>query len=90
VATEAGGIPEVVKDGETGFLVPVRDPKALATRLVQVLKDEPLRRRMGEAGLARARARFTVDRMVEGTNAVYGRLAGTRRAAGTERRAAGG
>ena len=90
VATKAGGIPEVVKDGETGFLVPVRDPKALATRLVQVLKDEPLRRRMGEAGLVRARAQFTVERMVEETRAVYVRLAGTRRAAGTARRAAGG
>lgn len=90
VATEAGGIPEVVKDGETGFLVPVRDPKAMARRLVQVLKDEPLRRRMGEAGLARARARFTVERMVEETSAVYERLAGTRRAADTGRRAADG
>ena len=88
VATEAGGIPEVVAHGETGFLVPVRDPKALAQRLVQTLKDEPLRTRMGEAGLARARARFTVERMVEETNAVYGRLAGTPRAAGTARRAA--
>jgi glycosyltransferase involved in cell wall biosynthesis len=88
VATEAGGIPEVVAHDQTGFLVPVRDPKALAERLVQVLKDEPLRRRMGEAGLARARARFTVERMVEETNAVYERLVDTRREAGTARRAA--
>jgi glycosyltransferase involved in cell wall biosynthesis len=90
VATEAGGIPEVVAHGETGFLVPVRDPKVLAQRLVQVLKDEPLRRRMGEAGLARARARFTVERMVEETNAVYERLAGRRRATDTGRHAARG
>jgi glycosyltransferase involved in cell wall biosynthesis len=90
VATEAGGIPEVVAHGETGFLVPIRDSKALAQRLVQTLKDEPLRTRMGEAGLARARARFTVERMVEETSVVYERLAGTHRAAGTARRAGRG
>ena len=90
VATTAGGIPEVVVDGETGFLVPPKDPKAMAERIVQLLKDPALRRRMGEAGLARARARFTVERMVEETNAVYERAVGTRREAGTARRAARG
>lgn len=90
VATEAGGIPEVVAHEETGFLVPIRDSKALAQRLVQTLKDEPLRTRMGKAGLARARARFTVERMVEETSVVYERLAGTHRAAGTARRAGRG
>lgn len=73
VATTAGGIPEVVVDGETGYLVPPRDPTLMADRLVRLLKDAPLRARMGEAGLARARARFTVERMVEETNAVYAR-----------------
>ena len=87
VATTAGGIPEVVVDGETGFLVPPRDPQAMAERLVRLLKDPGLRLRMGEAGLARARARFTVERMVEGTNAVYEREVGRRREADTGRRA---
>ena len=87
VATTAGGIPEVVVHGETGFLVPPKDPKAMAERIVQLLKDDALRRRMGEAGLARARERFTVERMVEATNAVYERAVGTRREAGTGRRA---
>ena len=73
VATTAGGIPEVVVDGETGFLVPPRDPEAMAERLVRLLKDPALRARMGEAALARARARFTVERMVEETSAVYER-----------------
>jgi len=87
VATTAGGIPEVVVDGETGFLVPPKDPNAMADRIVQLLKDDALRRRMGEAGLARARERFTVERMVEETNAVYEGAVGTRREAGTARRA---
>ena len=71
VATSVGGVPEVVADGETGFLVAPRDHHALADRIVQLLKDEALRRRMGEAGLARARQLFTVERMVEETAAVY-------------------
>jgi len=71
VATTAGGIPEVMVDGETGFLVPPRDHRAMAQRIVQLLKDESLRTRMGEAALRRARERFTVEKMVEGTAAVY-------------------
>jgi glycosyltransferase involved in cell wall biosynthesis len=61
-------------DGVTGFLVQPRDHLAMADRLVTLLKDEPLRRRMGDAALHRARERFTVERMVEGTAAVYARV----------------
>lgn len=71
VATRAGGIPEVMADGETGFLVAPRDAGALAERLVRLLQDEALRRAMGAAALARARERFTVERMVRDTAAVY-------------------
>jgi glycosyltransferase involved in cell wall biosynthesis len=84
VATTAGGIPEVMVDGETGFLVPPRDHHAMAEKLVLLLKDEGLRARMGEAALRRARERFTVERMVEGTAAVYARLlTGSRTGAGS-------
>jgi glycosyltransferase involved in cell wall biosynthesis len=82
VATSAGGIPEVVEHGVTGLLVPPHDAGALADAIVALLRDEPRRRRMGEAGLARVRARFSVDRMVDETLAVYARVAGTRRASG--------
>jgi len=75
VATAVGGVPEVVIDGVTGFLVPPRDPGAMARRLVQLLKDAPLRERMGRAALERARSCFTVEKMVEGTDAVYKSLA---------------
>jgi glycosyltransferase involved in cell wall biosynthesis len=83
VATRAGGIPEVVDDGATGVLVPPRDHRAMAAAIVRMLKDEETRRQMGEAGFARVRERFTVERMVAGTAAVYARLAGTARAADT-------
>ena len=71
VATTAGGIPEVMADGETGFLVQPRDHEAMAAPIVQLLRDPALRARMGQAALRRARERFTVERMVQGTIAVY-------------------
>lgn len=75
VATTAGGIPEVVADGETGILVPPRDHEAMAGAIVRLLTDAALRRRMGEAGLARVRERFSAERMVEETLRVYARMA---------------
>lgn len=50
VASQVGGIPELVADGETGLLVPAGDPIALAEAIVKLLSDEPLRRQMGEQG----------------------------------------
>ena len=78
VATAAGGIPEIVEDGVNGLLVPPRDHAALADAIVRVLKDPARRQRMGDAGLARVTARFTVDRMVEQTAEVYARVGAER------------
>jgi glycosyltransferase involved in cell wall biosynthesis len=74
VATSAGGIPEIVEDGVNGLLVPPRDAHALAAAIVRALKDEGLRKRMGEAGFERVTARFTVEHMVRATAALYDRL----------------
>lgn len=71
VATAAGGIPEVVVDGETGLLVPPRDARALAAAIVTLLQDPSARERMGRAGLARVGERFSAERMVRETLAVY-------------------
>jgi glycosyltransferase involved in cell wall biosynthesis len=78
VATGVSGVPEVMVDGETGFLVPPRDHEAMADRIITLLKDDSLRARMGAAALRRAREHFTVDRMVEGTLATYDRLLAAR------------
>ena len=75
VATSAGGIPEAVEDGVTGRVVPPRDPEALATALADVLLDPGRRAQMGAAGRARFLARFTAERMVEETLAVYAEIA---------------
>ena len=76
VATTAGGIPEIVEDNVNGLLVPPRDRTALANAIVRALNDAELRRRIGEAGLARVHARFTVEKMVAETASVYARVAG--------------
>jgi L-malate glycosyltransferase len=71
VATAAGGIPEVVVDGETGLLVPPRHHHAMAAAIVRLLKDPALRQRMGCAGFERVRSRFSAARMVDQTVGVY-------------------
>ncbi len=62
VTTFEGAIPEMVEDGVTGCLVPQRDHRALAAKIAQLVDDEVLRRRMGNAGRQRYEERFTLDR----------------------------
>jgi glycosyltransferase involved in cell wall biosynthesis len=71
VGTRAGGIPEAVVDGETGLLVPVADPPALADAIVSLMNDPARRARFGDAGRQRVARHFTVDHLVERTFAVY-------------------
>jgi glycosyltransferase involved in cell wall biosynthesis len=71
VATPVGGTPEVVVDGETGLLVPPRDPPALAAALRRLLDDDTLRARMGEAGYRRVAERFSADAMTRRMLEVY-------------------
>jgi glycosyltransferase involved in cell wall biosynthesis len=74
VATTAGGMPEVVADGETGLLVPPRDDAAMAAAVVRLLRDQRLRTAMGAAGERRVREMFSAERMVQDTLAVYRRV----------------
>jgi len=71
VGTRTGGIPEAVRDNETGLLVPPHDETALAAAIVRLLKDTPLCARMAAAGRQRAVEHFGVDRMVTETLAAY-------------------
>jgi glycosyltransferase involved in cell wall biosynthesis len=73
VGSELAGIPEIIAEGETGFVVPRGAPEPLAERLIQLLEDPDLRARFGQAGTARIRQLFTVPAMVAGTLAVYER-----------------
>ncbi len=65
IGARAGGVPDVVLDGETGLLVPPGDPDALAAAIACLRDDPELRRRLGEAARARAHAEFTEERMAE-------------------------
>ncbi|MBM40822.1 MAG: hypothetical protein CL483_02715 [Acidobacteria bacterium] len=83
VATAAGGIPEVVVDGETGVLVPPRDATALAAAIVRLLRDPERQARLGAAARQRVRASFSVERMVQRILDAYDRLADRPRGADT-------
>ena len=69
VGPRAWAVPEIIADGETGFTVPVDDVELLADRLIRLLSDRMMARRMGEAAQRRARNLFTwplvVERMLE-------------------------
>jgi glycosyltransferase involved in cell wall biosynthesis len=71
VATNVGGLRDLVVDGETGLLVSPRDPQALRAALKRLLADSELRHRLGMAGRDRARERFSWDTVTEATVAAY-------------------
>ncbi|MCI6556088.1 glycogen synthase [Schaalia hyovaginalis] len=91
VGTATGGIPDVIVDGQTGYLVPIDqvddgtgtplDPRRfeeeMAERLTAVLDDAALAARMGAAGLARARDLFSWEAIGDATAALYAELLGT-------------
>jgi glycosyltransferase involved in cell wall biosynthesis len=74
VATRSGGMPEIVSDGESGFLVEERDARSLADRLARLLADGELRKRMGAAGRKIALERFDARSAGERLEGVYDAL----------------
>src|SRR4030095_15980704 len=71
VATDGGGMRELIVDGEPGFLVPPGNPAALATKIAYLLDHPDMARRMGEAGEARLQREFSITKMVEETVKFY-------------------
>lgn len=78
VAFNLDGAPEVVRDGQSGYLVPALDAGRLAARVVELFGDAARRDAMGRAGREFVAAHFGVDLMVERINQVYYRLLGPR------------
>jgi len=71
ISTALGGVPEMVRDGFTGLLVPDRQPVALADALAKVLADQRLARSLGEAGRQRAAELFAIDKSAEALSALF-------------------
>jgi len=71
VASGGGGTGELVREGETGFLVPARDPDALAARIRQLLDDPVLRREMGLSGKRRIAGEFSLETMTDRFVSLY-------------------
>lgn len=74
VATNVGGLPEIIKDGVTGMLVPPADPKALADAVCLLIKDKALMGRMAGESRAWVRGRFDAKNMVMKTSMLYTEL----------------
>jgi glycosyltransferase involved in cell wall biosynthesis len=71
VSTKVGGIPELLNEGEEGFLVPPVDASGFAAAMRRLLDDSALRQRMGDAGARRAEAQFDVSRMARAYGDIY-------------------
>jgi N-acetyl-alpha-D-glucosaminyl L-malate synthase BshA len=76
VGSDAGGLPEVVRHAESGYLLPVGDVEGMAARTIEILRDDERRREMGEAARQRVRSLFDAERVVGQYEAVYARVLG--------------
>jgi glycosyltransferase involved in cell wall biosynthesis len=77
VSTDVGGVREAV--GETGLVVPPREPEAMARAALELLRDPPRRTRMGEAARLRVIEQFTLRHTIDSFREIYGSLAAGRR-----------
>jgi len=71
VASDVGGIPEMIEDGKTGLLVPPHDADALAAAIVRLLTNHPLADTLGRAGHDMVHDRFCIELMVSATESIY-------------------
>ena len=74
VASNVGGIPEVVIDGETGFLVPPKNPEAIAEKVIFLLKNPQIAKEMGEGGYKRVKENFTQEKLTREYEKLYDNL----------------
>lgn len=74
VATQVGAIPEIVVDGETGYLSPPENPDALAENMIDLVRNPDRAKQFGEAGYERLRDQFSIERMIEAHEQLYREL----------------
>jgi len=76
ISTYEGAIPDIVDDGITGFLVPQKNPQALAEKLEILIKDSELRQKMGAAGRKKFLEKYTVDKFENNLLAIFKEVIG--------------
>ena len=76
IGSDAGGLPEVVRHSESGYLLPVGDVEGMAARTIEILKDDERRREMGQAARHRVESLFRAERVVSQYEAAYARVLG--------------
>ncbi len=74
IVTNSGGMPEVIQDGINGYVVPVRDYEAIATKIITLLGDETLRDRIGMTGRKITELRFTKESMTDNNIMIYNNI----------------
>ncbi len=74
VGTNTGGTPEIIVDGDTGILIPPRDPEALTEAVLRLADDPRLRDRMGESGRRRIEKNFSIEAHVRQIELAYSGL----------------
>jgi len=71
IASNVGGIPEIIRDGENGILVPPGDCKKLEQSILSIMRNDELRMRLAEAGYQTVKDRFSIEKVVEKTEDLY-------------------
>ncbi|HWE93422.1 MAG TPA: glycosyltransferase family 4 protein [Tepidisphaeraceae bacterium] len=74
IATNGGGIPEIIRDGDTGLLIPMNDHTAMANAIIYLLENPEAAHRMAERGPAWVREHFAIERTAELVQEIYQRV----------------
>lgn len=78
IVTNSGGMPEIIQDGINGYVVPIKDYEALATKIITLLGDERIRERIGATGRKMAELRFTKEIMTDNNIGIYRDILGAK------------
>ncbi|MBL7070069.1 MAG: glycosyltransferase family 4 protein [Candidatus Omnitrophica bacterium] len=71
IVTNTGGMPEIIKEGVNGFIVPIKDFESLASRIIQLLRDDDLRERLGNTGRQMVEQQYTKEIVAHNTLNIY-------------------
>jgi len=76
VATRVGGLPDIIKDGETGYLVPAKQSQPLSAAILRVIENTQAAEQMGRSGQLSVKEKFALNRLISDTEALYEVLLG--------------